>query len=254
MLDFGTVSAAYGVHNRSLRGQVRHDLVSRQLDEHLAPGSLVLDVGCGDGQVTTRLAARGHAVIAVDPSETMLQRLRARLDALPREVAGQVELRRSTLEDLRPADVGPVDAVACHGVLMYLPDSRSAITSLARLLPTGGVLSVLTKNRDALAVQAGLRGDWTTARAVLAERRDRTLGNLGLTTRGDTLTDLRTAYDDAGLDLAAWFGVRVFSDHLDDEPLPPGRYEELIDLEELAARTSPYRELGRLLHLVGRLR
>ncbi|WP_278260256.1 hypothetical protein [Nocardioides convexus] len=30
MLDFGTVSTAYGVHHRSLRGQVRHDLVSRQ--------------------------------------------------------------------------------------------------------------------------------------------------------------------------------------------------------------------------------
>lgn len=252
MLDFGTVSTAYGVHNRSLRGQVRHDLVSRQLDEHLAPGSLVLDVGCGDGQVTTRLAARGHSVIAVDPSETMLQRLRARLDALPRDVARQVTLHRACLEDLRPGDVGPVDAVACHGVLMYLPDSAAAIAALARLLPEGGLLSVLTKNSDALAVQAGLRGDWTTAHAVLTERRDRTLGNLGLTTRGDTLTDLRRAYDAAGVDLTAWFGVRVFSDHLDDEPLLPARYQELLDLEEVAARTSPYRELGRLLHLVGR--
>lgn len=254
MLDFGTVSTAYGVHNRSLRGQVRHDLVSRQLDEHLAPGSLVLDVGCGDGQVTTRLAARGHTVVAVDPSETMLQRLRARLDALPRDVARQVTLHRSRLEDLRPADIGPVDAVACHGVLMYLPDSRAAIAALARLVPEGGLLSVLTKNSDALAVQAGLRGDWTTARAVLTERREHTLGHLGLTTRGDTLADLRAAYDAAGLQLAGWFGVRVFSDHLDDEPLLPARYQELLDLEEVAARTSPYRELGRLLHLLGRRR
>lgn len=254
MLDFGTVATAYGVHHRSLRGQVRHDLVCRQLDEHLAPGSLVLDVGCGDGQVTTRLAARGHTVIAYDPSETMLQRLRTRLDALPRDVARQVTFHRGALEDLRAADVGPVDAVTCHGVLMYLPDSRAAIASLAGLLPDGALLSVLTKNSDALALQAGLRGDWTTAHAVLTERRDRTLGNLGLTTRGDTLTDLRAAYDAAGIDLAAWFGVRVFSDHLDDEPLPGGRYDELLDLEEVAARTSPYRELGRLLHLVGRRR
>lgn len=254
MLDFGTVSTAYGAHNRSLRGQVRHDLVSRQLDEHLAPGSLVLDIGCGDGQVTTRLAARGHTVIAVDPSDTMLQRLRTRLEALPRDVARQVTFHRGALQDLRAADVGPVDAVTCHGVLMYLPDSRAAIASLAALVPDGALLSVLTKNSDALALQAGLRGDWTTAHAVLTERRDRTLGNLGLTTRGDTLTDLRAAYDAVGIDLTAWFGVRVFSDHLDDEPLPGGRYDELLDLEEVAARTSPYRELGRLLHLVGRRR
>ncbi|WP_278259566.1 class I SAM-dependent methyltransferase [Nocardioides convexus] len=161
---------------------------------------MVLDIGCGDGQVTTRLAARGHTVIAVDPSDTMLQRLRTRLEALPRDVARQVTVHRGALEDLRAADVGPVDAVTCHGVLMYLPDSRAAIASLAALVPDGALLSVLTKNSDALALQAGLRGDWTTAHAVLTERRDRTLGNLGLTTRGDTLTDLRAAYDAAGIE------------------------------------------------------
>lgn len=51
----------------------------------LLPAGRVLDVGCGTGALAQRLAERGYAVVGVDPSEGMLEVLRARgpgLDAV----------------------------------------------------------------------------------------------------------------------------------------------------------------------------
>lgn len=45
----------------------------------LAPaGGLVLDVGCGTGQLAARLIDRGYRVVGVDPSEGMLEVMRSR--------------------------------------------------------------------------------------------------------------------------------------------------------------------------------
>src|SRR4051812_7191388 len=38
----------------------------------LEPGSSVIDLGCGTGQVAIPMAQRGHSVWAVDPSAEML--------------------------------------------------------------------------------------------------------------------------------------------------------------------------------------
>src|SRR5258708_5666353 len=42
------------------------------------PGERILDLGCGDGQLTARLAATGAAIVAVDASEAMVSAARAR--------------------------------------------------------------------------------------------------------------------------------------------------------------------------------
>src|SRR5437764_4768130 len=37
------------------------------------PGRRTLDLGCGEGRVTRDLAARGHTVVAIDASPTLLE-------------------------------------------------------------------------------------------------------------------------------------------------------------------------------------
>jgi SAM-dependent methyltransferase len=44
----------------------------------LCPPGRVLDVGCGTGALAARLADRGYSVVGVDPSEGMLEVMRAR--------------------------------------------------------------------------------------------------------------------------------------------------------------------------------
>jgi SAM-dependent methyltransferase len=54
-------------------------------DLAIACGGPVLDVGAGTGRVALHLAGRGHAVVALDRSPTLLAALRERADGLPIE-------------------------------------------------------------------------------------------------------------------------------------------------------------------------
>lgn len=50
------------------------ELIARVAD---LAGKDVLDIGCGDGRTSRRLAGRGASVLGVDPDETAIARARA---------------------------------------------------------------------------------------------------------------------------------------------------------------------------------
>ncbi|MFD5509009.1 class I SAM-dependent methyltransferase [Streptomyces sp. NPDC127051] len=72
----------------------------------LAPGSRVVDFGCGDGRVAVPLQALGYSVIGVDAAPSILARLSTDIRA---------ELSNGT--DLLAALGGQADAIICIGVL-----------------------------------------------------------------------------------------------------------------------------------------
>jgi SAM-dependent methyltransferase len=102
----------------------------------LARRGTVLEVGCGSGQLTRRLIAAGHRVIATDASPAMLAIARARTQ-------GAERIERLVLPD---DPVPPADAVVAIGhVLNYLEDEaalRRALLALIRALRPGGLLAV----------------------------------------------------------------------------------------------------------------
>ena len=61
---------------------------------------------------------------------------------------------------------GSFDVVLCHGVLMYVEEPDALLAGLARMLAPGGLLSLLVRNADALAMRPGLSGDWAAALAA----------------------------------------------------------------------------------------
>lgn len=60
----------------------------------LAPGGRVLEIGCGTGQLTRSLLARGLRVVAVDPGERLIALARDQLAG-----AGEVQFVNARLED-----------------------------------------------------------------------------------------------------------------------------------------------------------
>jgi SAM-dependent methyltransferase len=230
--------------------------VARQLDEQIA-GRFpvgrrlrVLDVGMGQGTQALRLARLGHQVTGVEQDAAMIDAARAALAAQPEGIRERVRLVQGDGRDTGVHFLpGSFDVVLCHGVLMYVEEPDPLVAGLARMLAPGGLLSLLVRNGDALAMRPGLSGDWAGALAAY----DTTAyhNRLGLDVRADRLATLTATLAGLAAPLHAWYGVRVFTDTAADDAPIPDDLDTLLAAEERAGRTDPYRGVAALLHLCG---
>lgn len=230
--------------------------MARQLDEQIA-GRFpvgrrlrVLDVGMGQGTQALRLARAGHQVTGVEQDPKMIATAREALAVEPEGIQSRVRLVESDGRDTGVHFLpGSFDVVLCHGVLMYVEEPDALLAGLARMLAPGGLLSLLVRNGDALAMRPGLAGDWT---GTLASFDGTAYTNrLGLDVRADRLDALTGTLAGIGAPLHAWYGVRVFTDTAADDAAVPDDVEPLLAAEERAGRTDPYRRVAALLHLCG---
>lgn len=243
--------------------------MARQLDEQIAgrfpvgQRLRVLDVGMGRGAQALRLARLGHQVTGLEQDATMIAAAR---EALSGEPEGIRERMRIMEGDGRDTGVhfppGSFDVVLCHRVLMHVQEPDPVLAGLARVLAPGGLLSLLVRNADALAMRPGLAGDWagalsafdTPAHHLPHARTDSHGGTpvrLGLDVRADRRETLTATLAGIGAPLQAWYGVRVFTDTTEDGAAVPEDLEPLLAAEERAGRTDPYRSVAALLHLCG---
>jgi SAM-dependent methyltransferase len=235
-----------------LRDVVRQELVTHQLAGELAPPPVrIIDLGCGQGTQAVRLARRGYEVTGVDASAELLGRLERDLAAEPTEVRARVRVERGLIEDwAERTGVARAGAVLCHGVLMYAADPDPILRAVAALTAPGGMASLLVRNGDALAMRPGLLGDWATCAQAFGSVSY--ANRIGVAARADRLADLTARLAGYGLDVTAWYGVRVFTDTAPgDAELPPD-LETLLACEERAGRTDPYRGVAALLHVIAR--
>lgn len=115
-----------------------------RLLEHVAlqPGERVLDVACGDGLVTFRAAAtvgRDGSVVGVDLSEAMVER--ARTSARERGI-DHARFDRMDAESLALPSAS-FDVALCALGLMYVPNARTAIDEMIRVLVPGGRIAAV---------------------------------------------------------------------------------------------------------------
>lgn len=187
----------------------------------------------------------------MDVDDVLLDAVRAALAQEPPGVRARVRLLEGDGRDAgRHFGPGSFDVVLCHGVLTYLEDPDAVLAALVRVLAPGGLLSLLVRNADALAVRPGLAGDWTGAlEAFDAERRT---NRLGVTARAEGRAVLARTLGELGAPVREWYGVRVFCDTAPDDarmPEDPGECERFLAAEEEAGRRDPYRSVAALLHL-----
>ncbi len=110
---------------RAGRDRMRAQMLARLPDD--LQGARVLDAGCGAGQMTAELAARGADVVAVDISPSLVGIAEARL---PIDLRGRVSFRSGDMLDAR---LGRFDHVMAMDSLIYYADA-----DIARALATLG--------------------------------------------------------------------------------------------------------------------
>jgi len=99
------------------------------IDRHLAGARRVLDVGCGEGQVARRAAARGADVVGIDPTAEQV--------VVARERAGGPIYLRACAESV-PCRADAFDAAVMCLVIEHLDPFEPAIHEVARVLAPGG--------------------------------------------------------------------------------------------------------------------
>jgi trans-aconitate methyltransferase len=115
------------------RYQARHSYVfahGESLIEMLAPrpGERILDLGCGSGQLTAKIAESGAEVIGLDRSEEMIAAARRNFPASRFEVADAANFTVDT----------PADGAFSNAALHWVKDADGVAKSVARALRPGG--------------------------------------------------------------------------------------------------------------------
>jgi ubiquinone/menaquinone biosynthesis C-methylase UbiE len=120
------------------------------IDElRLSPGDRVLDLGCGTGDDTRRLArlvAPGE-VVGIDASEAMIEVARRRLEGTG--VPASFHVGDAMALDL-PTD--SFDAVRCERLLIHVPDPAVVLDEMVRVTRPRGRIVVIDIDFDLLAL------------------------------------------------------------------------------------------------------
>lgn len=125
-------------------GQLYEQFV-RQALPPLNDGAKVVDVGCGEGQVTCLIARLNPAsqVLGLDLAQEMVRRARRLSQGMT-----NIRFERGDALDLPLAD-GSVDLVVSVASIKHWPDQLAGLTEIRRVLRSpGGVVCLLEVERD----------------------------------------------------------------------------------------------------------
>lgn len=161
--------AEYDTWYRTPRGSWIGDTEYRLLREALAlpPGASVLDVGCGTGYFTRRLASDGLNVTGIDSSPEMIGYARSRCVAGEQYLVG--DARRLPFPDRH------FDSCVAITSLCFIREQEQALAEVVRITRRRIVLGLLNQH-SLLYWQKGRHGGrgayhgarWHTARAARA--------------------------------------------------------------------------------------
>jgi len=92
------------------------------------PGQRILDLGCGTGQLTGKIAETGAQVVGVDKSPEMIRQAR---EAYPK-------LRFEVMDAREIFFAEPFDAVFSNATLHWIKEPEKVIAGIAKVLKPGG--------------------------------------------------------------------------------------------------------------------
>lgn len=229
----------YGTAKGRLRLKILRERMLAELPlEQL--GLKVLDAGGGLGQISCWLARKGHQVLLTEPAIEMLEHSAKRL-----ERCGVASLNVS-IQDLAkqlPEDQQNFDLIVCHAVLEWLQEPKKTLATLLQHLKPAGHLSLMFFNADGLLLANILRGNWQ--RVLEKQLQGKGKGKRLTPISPLQPTEVMGWLEEAGLEITATTGVRVFNDYLRLKLPPEATHSRLIEIERRFCQQEPWWRMGR---------
>jgi S-adenosylmethionine-dependent methyltransferase len=253
---FRSGAAKYAAYLETTEGRLRLDLAFANLEEFLPQGKQslrALDIGCGTGALSIRLARVGVQVTLLDESLPMLDfAQRAAQDA---GVTDRIVLKHgdaAQFANLLPAET--FDLILCHNVLEYVEDPCAVLRRAARVLrDPSSIISVLVRNQAGEVLKAAIKdGDLDAAEHNLtAEWADESL--YGGKVRLFTAESVQRMLLKSSLAVTAQRGIRVVSDYLPPkasrtDDYEHDEYERILNMERNLSTRSEFGAIARYTH------
>lgn len=145
MAIFNSIAAQYDDWYSQKKGafvdRVETDLAFGMLK--LEPGMKVLDVGCGTGNFSMKLAGMGCVVTGIDVSEEMLKVARGKAAELDLSISYfQMDATELAFED------SAFDVVLAMAAVEFIEDTAQAVKEMFRVTKVGGQILIGTINAD----------------------------------------------------------------------------------------------------------
>ncbi len=161
----------------------------RWLADALAPGSRVLDVGCGTGLPTGRqLVDAGHELVGIDISPGMLKLARSNVPTATFQQVDIVDLRSGGRYGPGGSrELGEFDAVVAFFSLLMLPrpEIPYALRALRGLLRPGGLLALAMVEADVDDFAIPFLGNSVRVSGYLREELRRVVRDAGFEITGE---------------------------------------------------------------------
>lgn len=174
-------------------------------------GERILDLGCGTGHLTNRIAESGATVVGLDASEEMVETAN---EIYSEHIFVNEDARDFSFDD-------PFDAVFSNAALHWIPEQDAVLESVANaLVPNGRFVAELGGTGNVAAIISAVRNE-ATARGYSVEspwyfpsigEYASKLESHGFETRYATLFDRPTELNNGTDGLANWLGM--FGDSL----------------------------------------
>lgn len=108
-------------------------------------GDVILDAGCGTGEIDILLARAGRNVVGIDISAEAIDEAQRKCDAEAEDVRDRLAFKRAFAQDLAlPA--AAFDAIVLSEVFEHLDDPQNIVAPLIKALKPSGKLIVLVPN------------------------------------------------------------------------------------------------------------
>lgn len=112
----------------------------------MRPGDMLVDLGCGGGELVLEAAARGYEAVGVDIAPGMIEEAERRRADAGEDIAVRARFVTAALGADSGIAPGSASAVTALGLIEYLPDDAALFSEIGRLLSSDGLAAISCRN------------------------------------------------------------------------------------------------------------